>query len=268
MEKNNITIGFIGFGRMGAVLGGALVDSGAVRARDMVVYDQDRTKRRLLKGARWTYSAQEVVDRARTVFLCVRPLDVAEVARSITVHKDTIVISIAVGVRLSLLRRWFGNNVMRVIPSYTQKVRSGVLLYYHRKVVNQQGVKNIINLLKHTGDPIFVQEKLFEAATDLSSCSPAFWAYMVEAFVREATRLGLPRTTAQRIATQSLLGTAKILVQENDLTRVIDHVATPGGITREGVNALEQDFPATVKKVFLVTEKKYSSLRKKIAQSV
>jgi pyrroline-5-carboxylate reductase len=87
---------------------------------------------------------------------------------------------------------------------------------------------------------------------------------MADTFVREATRLGLSKVLAQRITTMAMLGTSKILVQESHLERVIDHVATPGGITREGIEVLEKEFPHTVKEIFRVTGKKYALLRKRI----
>ncbi len=255
------TIGFIGYGRMGSILGGALVESGCARPGEIVVFEKDRGKKRKLRQFALADSAQEVADRAKVVFVCVRPLEVREVAKSIVTKKNTIIISIAAGVNLAILERMFGLPVMRVIPSYTQKALSGVLLYCHAKGLDRQSVGKILKLLKCIGEPIEVQEKLLEIATDLSSCSPAFWAYLAEAFIHEASRLGLPYAIAQRITTQSLLGTAKILVHESRLERIIDHVATPGGITREGIEALEKEFPYTVKEVFRVTGKKYSLLR-------
>lgn len=263
MLSNN-KIGFIGFGRMGSIVGCALAKSGAVRPQDVVIFDQNPAYRRRYKKFAWAVTAQEVVDRARIVFVCVRPLDVAEVARNITVKSDTVIVSIAAGVRLALLRPMFGKKVMRVIPSYTQKALSGVLLYCAVKGLSRRNVGSILKLLKRIGEPIEVREKLLEVATDLSSCSPAFWAYLVGAFIQEASRLGLPKVAAQCIATRAMLGTAKILAHEPHLERVIDAVATPGGITREGIKVLEKEFPHTVKEIFRKTGKKYSFLRKKV----
>ncbi|MFA4872820.1 MAG: pyrroline-5-carboxylate reductase dimerization domain-containing protein [Patescibacteria group bacterium] len=264
MKKRDCSIGFIGFGRMGSILGSALVESGCARPGEIVVFEKDRRKRRILKQFALADSAQEVVDRAKVIFVCVRPLEVREVAKSIVIKKNTIIISIAAGVNLAMLQRMFGRSVMRVIPSYTQKALSGVLLYCHAKGLSRQSVGEILKLLKCIGEPIQVPEKLLEIATDLSSCSPAFWAFMADTFVREATRLGLSNVLAQRITTMAMLGTSKILVQESHLERVIDHVATPGGITREGIEALEKEFPHTVKEIFRVTGKKYALLRKRI----
>src|SRR3989338_5840155 len=264
-SKNKI--GFIGFGRMGSILGGAFVESGCAHPREIVVFDKHSGQRREFRRYDLAGSAQEVVERASVVFVCVRPLDVREVARSVKIEKDTIIVSIAAGVSPAFLRRWFGKNIIRVIPSYTQKALAGVLLYCYRKDFSLQKVARIVKLLQFIGEPIAVPELWLEIATDLSSCSPAFWAYLASAFTNEAVRLGLPRGTAQSITAQALLGSAKILVGGEKFENVIDHVATPGGITREGIEVLEEEFPHIVKEIFTVTGKKYSLLRKQIEKS-
>jgi len=256
---------------MGSVLGQALIASKTVKPEQVVVYDHGADKKHFHRGIRFVKNEQEVVDDANVIFLCVRPLEVVDVARGLRPlqpplgkgakkNQFPIIISIAAGVSLTSLQKYFGSYVIRIMPSYTQRVLAGPILYCRNDKTSPHTLEQMVQLMRFVGDPMEVPEKFLETATDLTGCSPAFWAYLLHVFIEEAARRGLPREVAERAAKLSMHASVQAFMNEKDLITVVDCVATPGGITREGVRVLEREFPKTMKRVFDATERKYRKL--------
>jgi len=245
---------------MGSVLGNALIACRVAKPAQLVIYDPAVTKNKLPRGITLVRDEQHVVDTADVVFLGVRPFDMEPLARKLKIKKNTIFISIAAGVPLKTLQRYFGSNVMRIIPSYTQSIGAGPILYSVNKKFSPETVRVGLGILRSIGELEEIPESLLEVASDLTSCAPAFWAYLLHVFVEEAVRRGLSRDTANQIAKSSMSASAQTLLSEKNSIEVVDRVATPGGITREGINVLEREFPRTIKKVFNATQRKYKKL--------
>jgi pyrroline-5-carboxylate reductase len=86
-----------------------------------------------------------------------------------------------------------------------------------------------------------VDETHLDAVTALSGSGPAFVAVFLEALADGAVKMGLPRTLALEFAAQTLLGTARLLLEKNLPPGLLkDLVASPGGTTIHGLHALEQ----------------------------
>lgn len=86
-----------------------------------------------------------------------------------------------------------------------------------------------------------IPEHLLDAACDLSGGGPAYVAMFIEAMADGGVKQGLPRTTAYRLAAQTCLGTAKMILEKGiHPGELKDMVTSPDGTTIEGCEALEK----------------------------
>ena len=117
-----------------------------------------------------------------------------------------------------------------------------MVLYSANAKAGKKEIETFCKALSAAGvvDPI--PEDKIDAASALSGCGPAFVALFAEALADGAVECGLPRDKAALYAAQTILGTAKLILESGKHPgQIKDAVCSPGGTTIEGVHALEQN---------------------------
>jgi len=101
--------------------------------------------------------------------------------------------------------------------------------------------RDVLDLFGLLGEVFPVDEKLFDAATAISGCGPAFFALTIEALVDAGVKEGLTAAQAGDLALSTMAGTAELLhMHAGDTVSLKRAVASPGGVTAAGLAALEQ----------------------------
>ena len=266
-------IGFIGYGSMGRMLAQGLLRSGMVTPAQICVTTRSPAKLGDLQehwtGVSVVPDAPSVVQKSDVVFLCVKPLEVPEVLAAVrsTLRPTHHLVSIAACVRIAEIEQACGPElsvpqISKVIPSLTSEVGAGVSLVCHNAHVPLDKAHALNSLLGAVSTVMEIAETDFEVAADLTSCGPGLIAALFREFVEAGIRhSGLSRGTATEMVIRTLSGTARLLAETGlEFQPMIDRVATPGGITQEGVAVLQARLPSIYDEVFARTLDKHETV--------
>lgn len=241
-------ITIIGAGKMGEALARGLLAADKVLPADLMLADVASERVQALAaefGARAETRNTAAVRTADIVVLAVKPKQVGEVCREIatTLPKDACVLSIAAGVPLHVISNALGRGdvpVARAMPNTPCLVGAGAFGISFGLAVSAEVRAAICDMLSPLGIVEEVPEALLDAVTGLSGSGPAYIALLIEALADGGVLMGLPRPQAQRLAAQTVFGTAKLILETGQHpAQVKDAVASPGGTTIAGLEALE-----------------------------
>ena len=243
----NKRIGFIGAGQMAAALAQGFLRAELVAADSLLASDPSEAARQRfaeLTGSRTADDNLAVVRHADVLFLAVKPQQMARVAAQLKgqITSEQFVISIAAGVRMAVLAQGLGPDVrlVRVMPNTPCLVGRGACGYSLGELATPADGRIVQQLLEAVGIAVEVDEKLLDAVTGLSGSGPAFVYVIIESLSDAGVRMGLPRQIATALAAQTVLGSAQMVIGTGEHPGVLkDRVASPGGTTIAGLQALE-----------------------------
>jgi pyrroline-5-carboxylate reductase len=260
-------LGFIGTGHMGSMLIRKFIETGAAAPGDIIASNLTKEKVELLAGDLGIQVGdnREVAERSDVIFLCVKPLDVKGVLRELQdeLTTDKLLISLAVDFTLDEMASISKARAARVIPSVASERLKGVSLVAFGGNTTGSDRDLIFGLFRTIGFPIEGEEKDLEILADLTSSAPAYISTIMQELVQAAVRRGIDVNLAEKLAKQSLAGTSDLLAEEN-FEGLTSRVATKGGITEEGVNAIHKHAPAMFDELFEATRAKHEMVRKNI----
>ena len=232
---------------MARALAGGFVRAGLVRPEQIVAFDpEDAAAQQFAAGianARLLTSNALVVRAAQVVFVAVKPQTLPSVMQEVggALHEDQLLVSIAAGISLARLTAGFRTQrVIRVMPNTPCLVGRGASGYALGPGATAADGELVGNLLRAVGTAFAVEERLLDAVTGLSGSGPAFVYTMIEALSDGGVRVGLPRAVATALAAQTVLGAAEMVLATGEHPAVLkDRVASPGGTTIAGIQAVE-----------------------------
>ena len=242
-----MTIGFIGGGNMGGAIIGGIVESKSAEPANIYVYDVNTdavTKLKDQYGIQQVVIAQAAVNAADILFLCVKPNVLYNVINEIkdNVSENTLIISIAAGQSIDAIENAFGKEIklIRVMPNTPALVGEGMSALSPNGNVTNTELETAVELFNSFGKAEVVPEKLMDTVTAVSGSSPAYVFMFIEAMADAAVMGGMPRQQAYTFAAQSVLGSAKMVLETGKHPGELkDMVCSPAGTTIEAVAVLE-----------------------------
>jgi pyrroline-5-carboxylate reductase len=238
----------IGAGQMALALASGFCRSGRLQGNAIHFFDPSpEAGQRFLAAvpdATSAASATAAAAAASLVFIAVKPQHAEEACRTLqgTLTDSTTVVSIVAGLPISRLSAWLGTDrVIRVMPNTPCLVGRGVLAVATGSGVPEETAVRVGHLLEAVGHVHLLAEGLLDAVTGLSGSGPGFVALIAEALADGGVLAGLPRTLAQKLAVQTLAGTAALLEATDEHPASLkDRVASPAGTTIAGLATLER----------------------------
>lgn len=238
---------FIGTGAMGQALMRGLLASGIYTPSDLVLYSINRERLENLASeldARAATSIEDAVNGADIVLLAVKPhvLESAiEPLRSVLTPQQTV-ISVAAGLSTTRIEACFDSPVpvVRAMPNTPALVGEAATAICAGAYATPEHMTQARSIFSALGLCVETDEKVFDAVTGLSGSGPAYVFLFIEALADGGVRAGLTRDVALRLAAQTVLGAARMILETGDHPGVLkDRVASPGGTTIAAIHALE-----------------------------
>ena len=240
-------VGFIGAGNMAGALINGILKAGLLPPQSIIVSDVKDTQ---LKKAKKNYKIEtckvntQVISRVNTVILAIKPQNIEEVLGEIapSITGKHLVISVVAGITTKHIAKHLGGDipVIRVMPNTPALIQEGASVLSAGKHATEAHLKSAIKLFSSVGTVVTVDEPLMDAVTGLSGSGPAYVFLFIEALADAGVKMGLPRATAQLLATQTCLGAARLVSETGEHpAKLRDMVTSPGGTTITGLHKLE-----------------------------
>ena len=247
MPGDPLRWGFIGAGKMATALIRGMVRDGTP-LESISASDPDPSTRASLVGETGiaTFDSNaEVIRNSDVVVLAVKPQMMAAVLAELRplITADHLVVSVAAGVSLATLAGGLGpdRRIARTMPNTPALVGEGAAAYCLGPASKDGDEAIVAECLKAVGKAFPVPENLLDAVTGLSGSGPAFVYVMIEALADGGVRVGLPRETALALAAQTVLGSARMVLETGQHPGSLkDQVTSPAGTTIAGLHALER----------------------------
>ncbi len=245
---NDKTIAIIGTGNMGEALVSGLINSGSSKPKNIICSDVRKDKLDNIKSSykvRTTASNIKAVAEADIVIYAVKPQLMAAVLTETGSKLDMskLVISIAAGVPLAAMESCIDKKMrlIRVMPNIAAAVKEAASAIAAGEHATKDDVKFAMEIFNSIGKCVFLKENyLMDATTGLSGSGPAYIFLIVDALADAGVKMGLSRQESLFLATQTVLGAAKLLMETREHPgQLKDKVTSPGGTAIAGLATLE-----------------------------
>jgi pyrroline-5-carboxylate reductase len=247
MKKKKV-IGFIGTGNMGEALIAGLLKAKFTVPEHILVYDADGERLRSIQkkyGVKKASDNNHLSSQCDIFLLCVKPQSMKEVIEEIADSLDPskLLISIAAGVPLHAIETYARRQLrlIRVMPNINVLVQEGVSAIAPGNLATDEDIKWAKAIFDCVGKSIAIHEPLMDAVTGLSGSGPAYVFLMIEALTDAGVHLGMTRSQAFTLVTQTVMGSVKLLSETGEHPSLLrEKVTSPGGTTAAGLYKLEE----------------------------
>ncbi|MCU1491418.1 MAG: proC [Acidimicrobiaceae bacterium] len=232
----------LGAGRMGSALAAGLLRAGWARPNEIVMVDRDGETRRRLAERYPDLAVEDEPRPADAMLVAVKPQDAEAACRAVPRDGYGRVLSVVAGVPLEKMESWLwpGLPVLRAMPNTPALVGAGASAVAGGRAAGEEDLAWAEAVLSSVGVVVRLPERLIDVATGLSGSGPAYLFLVAEALVEAGVLGGLSREVSRVLASQTILGAGRMLVETGESAEVLRAAVTsPGGTTAAGLRALE-----------------------------
>lgn len=195
-------------------------------------------------GCQFAENNKACIKDAKYIFIAVKPAFLSELFEEIKndIPSDSVVISMAAGVKIEKLESFAKARYVRIMPNVPAQIAKGMTALSCNDNISANELSDIKEILETAGKVEQVPEKLMDCVTGVSGSGPAFVFMFIEAMADAAVRCGMPRKQAYTYAAQTVMGSAALVLETGKHPGELkDSVTSPAGTTIEGVAALESN---------------------------
>jgi pyrroline-5-carboxylate reductase len=247
MKKRKMT-GFIGTGNMGEALIAGLLKAKFALPEQIMIFDMDGERLHLIRkkyGIKKASDNNHLSIHCDPILLCVKPQSMKEVIEGMADSLDPskLLISIAAGVPLHAIESYAQKQLrlIRVMPNINVLVQEGASAIAPGNLATEEDLKLTKAIFDCVGRSIIIHEPLMDAVTGLSGSGPAYIFLIIEALTDAGVHLGMTRSQALTLVTQTVMGSVRLLFDTGEHPALLrEKVTSPGGTTAAGLYKLEE----------------------------
>ncbi|MCU0821229.1 MAG: pyrroline-5-carboxylate reductase [Spirochaetes bacterium] len=244
MKLADMKIGCIGTGNMGGAILSRLSEK--LNKTNICCFDVDDTKLKYITGKLGINASKDIGELSEIsdiIILAVKPDIIPDALKEIRAN-DKIIISIAAGVSLNTINKnlKMNNKTVRVMPNTPALIGEGMSVISPDAGTDKNTEDIVAEIFSCVGKVLIMPEKLLDAVTALSGCGPAYGFTLIQAMTDGGVKMGIPREKALILASQTILGAAKMVIDSSEEPIILrGKVASPGGSTIEAIHVLEKE---------------------------
>ena len=241
-------IGFIGAGQMASAIA-----AGVAAKQEGLLFAFDPNEKAIQRmrhiveetGCQFVIADnnQQIVDRCDFVFIAVKPQSLEKALSDVDGSRSNAVfVSVVAGISTQkLIEKMATNKIIRTMPNTPCLVGQGAIAIASSENLPSSVSTTVIELMSSVGNVEVVPEHMMDAVTGLSGSGPAYVYLMAEAMIAGGVKCGLSSETSTKLALQTILGAARMMVETEDSPSVLrERVSSPGGTTVCGLETLEK----------------------------
>lgn len=263
-------LGFIGCGNMAKAMIEGVIKSGVFKSCDIWASDSYEIALQSMKekwGINVSQNNTDIAKNCHIIFIAVKPNMYKSVCGEIaqSIKEDAIIITIAPGQSVQMVEDYFGKKVkiVRTMPNTPALVQMGMTGMCYNDMLGDDDIALAKSILSSFSRCEVISEKLMDTVVAVSGSSPAYVFMMIEAMADGAVAGGMSRDMAYVFAAQTVMGSAKMVLETGEHPgKLKDMVCSPGGTTIDAVAALEKEgFRSAIITAMDVCRKKADSLK-------
>lgn len=238
----------IGVGKLGEALVLGLLKQGSLHPEDIVgtvkhESSLKRVKERL--GIEVALDNGSAVEQRDLILIAVKPQNMDRVLHEIAgrINKNQLLITVAASVSTSFVQERISKEVpvVRAMPNTPCLYNAGMTALCGGANVTEEHLAIAEQIFQSVGRTVFLDESLFDGVTGLSASGPAYLYVVIESLAEAGVKLGIPREISTLLAAQTMLGSAKMVLESKAHPALLkDMVTTPAGCTIDGLLELEE----------------------------
>jgi pyrroline-5-carboxylate reductase len=239
-------LGFIGAGNMGEALVKGLIATKAAAPAQILVSARRRER---IQEMEKSYGVRggtnpEVARQCDVIVLAVKPQILDQVLRDISgdVSREKLIVSVAAGVPIAAIERRLHPpmRIVRAMPNTPATVAAGATAMALGEHATDADLATAKTIFDSVGLTVVLEESQLDAVTGLSGSGPAYLFLIIEALADAGVKVGLSRRASLQLAAQTVLGSAKLLIESGQHPGMLkDGVTSPGGTAIAGLHTLE-----------------------------
>jgi pyrroline-5-carboxylate reductase len=266
------TVGLIGFGSMGGTLVNAWLAAKALEPGQVLIATRTVSKvgalQKAYPGLQVTADNAAVAQGSDVLIVGVKTGEVKALLEALQGHlrAQTHLVTMSAGLLLKNLESLFPGAITKTIPTLLAEVGHGVTLVHHNQKVSAGNKAWLESVFSTIGQVREVPEDQFDIGSNLTSCAPAFWASLFQEQVAAALRCSrFTPEAAAGLVLETVLGTVLLLQKQGmDFQALMTRVATPGGMSEEGLKVLRNEMPGVFDQLLQATLDKNLKVKTKI----
>lgn len=248
-------VGVIGYGSMGKIILEKISLNSDLFEEKLYVANRSYEKIAELKEEYHVcQSNSEIASLVDVLFVCVRPIDIKSVLEEIKIslREETVVVSLNGSITFEQLETICKGKLVKAIPSVLAEINKSQTLICYNNKMSESDKECIKELLKCMGTVIELPESEMGMGSELVSCMPGFVAAIFNEICASAKKhTSIPSADVVQMVLNTMIGTGQLMIEKDySYQEVISRVATKGGITREGVNVIQESFPEVADAIF------------------